>query len=141
MSKPIQSPGAVLKLFLRAYQLNPTSLAKQLKLSQATVRLLTLDKTRISVHVALRLSKFFNMKNDYWLKLQNEYDLASAAGNAKINAVLKKIPVAKKPAVSRLNEQPEKPKAKAKTAASKGSKAGTASGRGRASGKKPAALS
>jgi addiction module HigA family antidote len=98
MSKPVQSPGTVLKLFLRGYQLNPTSLAKELKLSQATVRLLTLDKTKISVHVALRLAKFFSMKPEYWLDLQNTYDLSIAAASKSLTAVLKSIPVAKKPA-------------------------------------------
>jgi addiction module HigA family antidote len=100
----MQSPGSVLKLFLRGYQLNPTSLAKYLSLSQATVRLLTLDKTKISVQVALRLSKFFSMKPDYWLKLQNEYDLAVSEKNAKLAKVLKSIPVAKKPSAAELKK-------------------------------------
>jgi addiction module HigA family antidote len=102
MAKAVQSPGSVLKLFLRGYQLNPTNLAKHIKLSQATVRLLTLDKTRISAHVALRLAKFFSMKSDYWLNLQNEYDLAQAAADSKLAKVLKSIPAAKKPSAADL---------------------------------------
>jgi addiction module HigA family antidote len=132
MSKPIQSPGSVLKLFLRGYQLNPTNLAKQLKLSQATVRLLTLDKTRISVHVALRLAKFFNMEAEYWLKLQNDYDLSVAASDAKLGKILKSIPKAKKPTAKELKKSE-------KDAAAKGPRAKTAAkqGRGAKAGKKP----
>lgn len=97
-SKTLQSPGTVLKLFLRAYHLNPTSLSREIRLSQASVRLMTLDKLKISVHAAVRLARYFNIKPEYWLDLQTTYDLAMAAKNAKLNAVLKKIPVAKKPA-------------------------------------------
>ena len=124
MSKPVQSPGTVLKLFLRGYQLNPTSLAKELKLSQATVRLLTLDKTKISVHVALRLAKFFNMKPEYWLDLQNTYDLSIAAASKSLTAVLKSIPVAKKPAAGQ--KAAEKKGAEKKTAVKKTAKAAKA---------------
>ena len=97
MPKQIQSPGTVLTLFLRGYQMNPTSLSKQIKLSQATVRLLTLDKTRISVPVAMRLAKFFNMKPEYWLNLQNQYDLSLAASNAKLKKIINSIPTGKEP--------------------------------------------
>jgi addiction module HigA family antidote len=100
MAKAIQTPGLTIQLFLRGYQLNPTNLAKHLKLSQATVRLLTLDKTRISAHMALRLAKFFNMKPEYWLNLQNEYDLDQAESDSKLKSVLKSIPVAKKPSAA-----------------------------------------
>ena len=126
MPKPVQSPGTVLKLFLRGYQLNPTSLAKELKLSQATVRLLTLDKTKVSVHVALRLAKFFSMKPGYWLDLQNSYDLSIAEGNKKLAAVLKTIPVAKKPAPGQKaapEKGPAKKAAKPKAPAKRGPKA------------------
>jgi addiction module HigA family antidote len=126
MPKPVQSPGTVLKLFLRGYQLNPTSLARELKLSQATVRLLTLDKTKISVHVAFRLAKFFNMKPQYWLDLQNSYDLALGAKSKKLTAVLKTIPVAKKPAGGRKaagKKGPAKKTVKARTSAKRGPKA------------------
>jgi addiction module HigA family antidote len=117
----------VLKLFLRGYQLNPTSLAKELKLSQATVRLLTLDKTKISVHVALRLAKFFNMKPEYWLDLQNNYDLSQAASNKKLSSVIKSIPLAKKPsakAMAAAKKGPAPKAGKAKAPAKRGPKAG-----------------
>ena len=124
MSKTVQSPGNVLKLFLRGYGLNPTSLARGLKLSKATVRLLTLDKTKISVHVALRLAKFFSMEPGYWLELQNSYDLSLEANNKKLAAVLKTIHKAKKPTAAEL-AQSEKEAAKSgpKAGAKKGPKA------------------
>jgi addiction module HigA family antidote len=101
MPKQLQSPGTTLTLLLRSYQMNPTSLSKQIKLSQATVRLLTLDKTRVSVSAAMRLAKFFNTKPEYWLNLQNQYDLARAASNAKLKKIINSIPTAKKPAAAK----------------------------------------
>jgi addiction module HigA family antidote len=96
--KPSQSPGTMLTLFLQTYNLNPTSLARELQINQASVRLLTLDKARISARIAMRLGKFFNVKPQYWLDLQNAYELSVAAKDVKLAAELKKIPVAKKPA-------------------------------------------
>ena len=104
MAKSIQSPGTVLKFYLRGYQMNPTSLSKQIRLSQATVRLLTLDKTRISVSAAMRLAKFFGMKPEYWLNLQTQYDLIRANSNAKLKKVISTIPVAKKPAAAKSSQ-------------------------------------
>jgi addiction module HigA family antidote len=135
MPKSIQSPGTVLKLFLRGYQLNPTSLAKHLKLSQATVRLLALDKTKISVHVALRLAKFFSMTPEYWLNLQNKYDLSLAGGNKKLAGVLKSIPKARKPSAAGIagrEKKTAKEGSKAKTGAKRGPKPGGAVKGGRA---------
>ena len=96
-----QTPGTVLKLFIRGYHLNPTRLSKQIKLSQTTVRLLTLDKTRISVSIAMRLAKFFNNKPEYWLNLQQQLDLHHARSNARLTKLIKAIPVAKKPSKSK----------------------------------------
>jgi addiction module HigA family antidote len=130
MPKPIQSPGTVLKLFLRGYNLNPTSLARELKLSQATVRLLTLDKTKISVRVAFLLAKFFSMKPEYWLNLQNNYDLSLAANDQKLITALKSIPTAKKPSVeskAAAKKAPEKKTAKSKVSTKSGPKTKAAS--------------
>lgn len=108
-TKPVQSPGTTLKLFLREYHLNPTSLAKGIQLSQASIRLMTLDRLKISVKAALRLAKYFNMKPEYWLNLQNTYDMSVAAKDAELNAILKKIPVAKKTALDEKNPAARKP--------------------------------
>ena len=118
-TKLVQSPGTTLKLFLHAYHLNPTSLAKEIQLSQASIRLMTLDKLKISVKAALRLAKFFNNKPEYWLNLQNTYDMLVAAKDAKLNAILKKIPVAKKAALDEKKPAARKPvqKTASKTAA------------------------
>jgi plasmid maintenance system antidote protein VapI len=66
MSKTIvKEPGAVLCSFIEKYQLNPSRLGVAVKLSQSTVRQITLNKMKISVPVALRLAKFFGNPVDF----------------------------------------------------------------------------
>jgi addiction module HigA family antidote len=99
MPKPVtQTPGAVLQSFLDEYQLNPGKLAEAVKLSQSAIRQVVIGKTRISVPVALRLAKYFGNTPEYWIDLQNKYDLSEAAKDSELTAVLKGIAKAKKPA-------------------------------------------
>jgi addiction module HigA family antidote len=99
MPKPaIQSPGTVLQSFLDDYQLNPGKLGEAVKLSQSAVRQVVIGKTRISVPVALRLAKYFGNTPEYWIDLQNKFDLAEAAKDSELSAILKGISKAKKPA-------------------------------------------
>jgi addiction module HigA family antidote len=99
MPKPaIQSPGTVLQSYLDEYQLNPGKLGEAVKLSQSAVRQVVIGKTRISVPVALRLAKYFGNTPEYWIDLQNKFDLAEAAKDSELTAILKGILKAKKPA-------------------------------------------
>jgi addiction module HigA family antidote len=92
------SPGSVLLSFLDDYHLNPTKLAKEIKLSQSAVRQISIDKTKISVPVSLRLAKYFGNTPEFWLDLQLKRDLEEAANDKSLAAVLKAIPKAVKPA-------------------------------------------
>ncbi|MDR1277963.1 MAG: HigA family addiction module antidote protein [Treponema sp.] len=93
-----QTPGAVLQSFLDDYQLNPTILAKDISMSQSAIRQVVIGKTRISVPVALRLAKYFGNTPEYWIDVQNKYDLSEAAKDSGLAAALKRIPRAKKAA-------------------------------------------
>jgi addiction module HigA family antidote len=97
MPKSILLPGAALKLKLAEYQLNPTKLAKEIKLSQSAVRQIVIGKTKITVPVALRLAKYFGSTPDYWLDLQKAYDLSEAANDSKLKVILQGINKIKKP--------------------------------------------
>jgi addiction module HigA family antidote len=107
MAKVVESPGAILNALMEEYQLNPTKLAVEIKLSPSGVRQITTGKTRITAHVALRLSKFFGDTPEYWLDIQNKADLAEAGKDADLAGALKSISKAKKPAPAK------KPAAKA----------------------------
>ncbi|MDR2631173.1 MAG: HigA family addiction module antidote protein [Spirochaetaceae bacterium] len=92
-------PGLVLKeSFLDVYQLTPAKLAEDVQLSQSAIRQILTNKTKISLNAALRLAKYFGNKVQYWIDLQNTYDLAEAEKDEKLSAILKSIPKAQKPA-------------------------------------------
>jgi addiction module HigA family antidote len=110
-----KDPGSVLKSFLEAYQLNPSKLAAAVKLSQSTIRQITLNKMKISIPVALRFAKFFGNSVGFWTDIQLQYDLANSAKDAKLSAALKGIQKVKKPAP----EKKPAAKAKSKTASAK----------------------
>jgi addiction module HigA family antidote len=121
MPKPaIQSPGVVLQSFLDEYQLNPGKLAQAVNLSQSAVRQVVIGKTRISVPVALRFAKYFGNTPEYWIDLQNKYDLSEASKDNELSAILKGISKAKKPAPKKVvPKKADKPAASAKKAPAK----------------------
>jgi len=86
-----KSPGTLLLEFIGKNGLNCNRVAKKIKCSQTALRLISLDKSRITASVAVRLAKFFNTKPEFWLLSQMKYDLVKAAGNKNLNKQLKNI--------------------------------------------------
>ena len=74
----------------------PFSLSKAVHLSNSTVRLLVIGKSKVTVYIALRLAELFGQTPAYWLDLQRETDLNVALKDQKIQDILKKITKAKK---------------------------------------------
>jgi len=86
-----QSPGSILLDLLDKNNLNCNRLAKEIKCSQTALRLISLDKSRITTSIAVRLAKFFGTKPEYWLTAQINYDLTLAEKNKSLQKVLKGI--------------------------------------------------
>jgi addiction module HigA family antidote len=104
-----QSPSAVFKSYLAEYNLTASKVAADIKLSQSSIRLLISGKLKISIPIALRLAKYFGTKAEYWVNLQNTYELAESVKDPKLVPILK--------AITRTKKQPLKVSAaKAKTA-------------------------
>ncbi|MDR2303997.1 MAG: HigA family addiction module antidote protein [Treponema sp.] len=91
-----QIPSAVLKSCIDQYGLSPAKVAADISLSQSSIRQLINNKMKISIPIALRLAKYFGKTPEYWIDLQNKYDVAEAAKDSKLSAVLKAISPAKK---------------------------------------------
>ena len=91
MPKTNQSPGALLLQYLDKYDLNCNRLSKEIKCSQTALRLISLDKSRITTSIAVRLAKYFTTKPELWLNAQMEYDLEKAANNKTLAKALKSI--------------------------------------------------
>ena len=96
MPKTNQTPGSMLLEFLDNYHLNCNRLSKEIKCSQTALRLISLDRSRITSSIAVRLAKFFSTKPELWLLAQMEYDLVKAANNKTLAKVLKGISTAEK---------------------------------------------
>ena len=98
MSNTKQTPGSLLLEFLEKYKLNCNRLSKEIKCSQTALRLISLDKSRITPSIAVRLAKYFSTKPEFWLLAQMDYDLEKSANNKILIKALKGIPTAGKPA-------------------------------------------
>jgi len=101
MSKTKQSPGALLLDYLEKNDLNCNRLSKEIKCSQTALRLISLDKSRITTSIAVRLAKYFGTKPEFWLLAQMEFDLAKAANNKTLAKQLNGISKTSKPTVKR----------------------------------------
>lgn len=97
MPKTAKTPASVLIELMEEYQINAFALSKELSLSASSVRQIVTGKGKISVPTALRLSKFFGQPNNFWTDLQCETDMAAAAKDVELCAILKGISKAKKP--------------------------------------------
>ena len=104
-----REPGAVLLEFIGKYRLNPSRLAAAVKLSQSTIRQITLSKMKITVPVALRLARFFGNPVEFWTKLQMDYDLERAGKDKKLASILKSIEKVQKPGKDAVAGKARKP--------------------------------
>ena len=90
----IETPkiGDILKEeFLDPLGISAYRLAKEINVSTSSILDLIHNKRRISIEMALRLSKFFGNSHKFWLNLQNELDIREA--KIKIDSDLQKIHV------------------------------------------------
>ena len=101
MQKIKQTPGSLLLGMLDKYQLNCNRLSKEIKCSQTALRLISLDKSRITTSIAVRLAKFFCTAPEFWLLAQMKFDIVESAGNKKLNNMLKTISTASKVSAGR----------------------------------------
>jgi len=91
MKKSLKTPSSVLYTLMDKYGLNAYSLSKELDLSYSSVRLILLDKIKISTSNAFKLAKFFGNYPDFWLSLQQDADISEAEKDKKLQSSLKGI--------------------------------------------------
>ena len=80
--------------FLEPLEITPYRLAKDLGVSTSSILDLVHNKRKISVEMALRLSKYFGKSSKFWLNMQNELDLRET--REKLENDLDKIPSCEK---------------------------------------------
>ena len=69
-------PGEVLQEeFLIPLEITAYRLSKDIHIPQTRISLIIQGKRRITADTALRLSKYFGTSPQFWLGLQNDYDI------------------------------------------------------------------
>ncbi len=69
-------PGEILREeFLKPLNLSAYRLAKETSIPPTRISQILKGKRRITADTALRFSKYFGNSAEFWLGLQNEYDL------------------------------------------------------------------
>src|SRR6266436_54968 len=72
---PVHPGEILLEDFLKPLQLSQYRLAKALSVPPRRINEIVLGKRAITADTALRLARFFNTSDRFWLNLQNSYDL------------------------------------------------------------------
>lgn len=78
MKKKIETilPGEILEEeFLIPFKITAYKLAKETKISATRISEIIKGKRKITIDTALRLSKFFGNSVEFWIGIQNEYDI------------------------------------------------------------------
>jgi len=72
-------PGEILREeYLKPLSLSATALAKELHVSVPTVNDIVRGRRGITADTAVRLAKFFRTTEQFWLNLQDAYDVSRA---------------------------------------------------------------
>ena len=72
-------PGEILlEEFLKPMAISQSRLATELRVPCHRINEIVRGRLRITADSALRLSKFFGTTPDFWMNLQQSYDLAAA---------------------------------------------------------------
>jgi addiction module HigA family antidote len=81
-------PGEILlHEFMEPMGLTSYRLAKEIGVSAPRVNDIVRSKRAISANTALRLGKYFGVSPQFWLNLQNRFDLAEAAKDKAIGKI------------------------------------------------------
>ncbi len=90
---PNVTPGEILsEEFLIPMGITPYRLAKDTGMPATRISQIVKGNRRITADTALRLSRYFGNSADFWLGIQNEFDLRDQEEN--IEAELRAIPKA-----------------------------------------------
>ena len=72
-------PGEVLaELYLKPLGMSAIVLAKRLNVPRTRIERLVKGETSLTVDTAMRLARFFGNTPEFWINLQQAYDLARA---------------------------------------------------------------
>jgi addiction module HigA family antidote len=68
-------PGEALREFMEDYSLSQSQLATELRVPVRRINAVVRGERSITADTAVRLARFFNNRADFWLGLQELYDI------------------------------------------------------------------
>lgn len=91
--KPIHPGEILLEEFLNPMEISQYRLAKDINVPPRRINEIVLGKRSISADTALRLSKYFNLSEQFWMNLQSRYNLELAKDklSGKLDKEVKKL--------------------------------------------------
>ncbi|MCJ7473137.1 MAG: HigA family addiction module antitoxin [Actinobacteria bacterium] len=85
------TPGEILlEEFLKPFDISAYRLSKDTGMPATRISQILKGKRRITADTALRLSRYFGNSADFWMGIQDEFDLREEVG--RIEAELDRIP-------------------------------------------------
>ncbi|AZS20434.1 MULTISPECIES: HigA family addiction module antitoxin [unclassified Caulobacter] len=75
---PVHPGEILLEEFLKPYGLTPGRVAARLHIARPRIEKLVRGQTPVTIDTALRLERLFGASAQFWLNLQNRYDLEMA---------------------------------------------------------------
>jgi antitoxin HigA-1 len=75
MKSFVAHPGEMLKEYLEEIGISAYQLSKATGISQSYFSELFKGKKSITARTSILLGKFFSLNEEYWLKIQNHYDI------------------------------------------------------------------
>ncbi|HEY0249564.1 MAG TPA: HigA family addiction module antitoxin [Gryllotalpicola sp.] len=88
ITEDLSTPGEILlEEFLEPFGVTQYELAKRIGVDQARISRIIRGKQAITADTALRLGAFFGTTPQFWLRLQEGYDLAIARTETPISAI------------------------------------------------------
>jgi addiction module HigA family antidote len=77
---PTLHPGEMLREeFMKPLGLSSNALAMELRVPVTRISEIVRERRGITADTALRLARYFNMSAEFWMRLQMDFDLESAA--------------------------------------------------------------
>lgn len=96
---PPVHPGEILREdFMKPLRLTVNKLALELHVPATRIGEIVRERRRISAETALRLARYFHTNAEFWLNLQNFYDLEVTRRSGKVSEIERQVIPATSPA-------------------------------------------
>ena len=89
---PPVHPGEILREdFMKPLDLSINKLALELRVPATRIGEIVHERRRITADTALRLARYFNTNPEFWLNLQNFYDLEVSRRSGAASAIEREV--------------------------------------------------